>query len=98
MNMNISSGGHRYNFRFGSENSMVMIGYFRTSGSDDVSAKILGGRHSDRAEYDGFCYFYAIKTNTGDPKFRCACPHPDYSTAELALAIQEHGPVRVQMW
>lgn len=75
--------GTRYDFRHGSGTSMVMIGYFKTSGNDDVSAKILGGRHSDSAKYDGCCYIPAINTSSGGGKFRVECPHPDYGDVDL---------------
>ena len=46
-------GGARHNMN-AAGTSLVMVGYFRSSGgSDDVAMKLLGGAHTDSAPYDG---------------------------------------------
>lgn len=52
--------------------------YFSGGGSDDVSAKARGGRHSDSASCDGCCYIPACPDDGGSPRCRTECPHPDY--------------------
>jgi hypothetical protein len=83
-------GGARYNMN-AAGTSLVMVGYFRSSGgSDDVSMKILGGRHSDSVPYDGCIYDPAIAVNSGQPRLRAECPHPDY-TGNLDLDFEQRG-------
>jgi hypothetical protein len=83
-------GGARYNMN-AAGTSLVMVGYFRSSGgSDDVSMKILGGRHSDSIPYDGCIYDPAIAVDSGQPRLRAECPHPDY-TGNLDLDFEQQG-------
>jgi hypothetical protein len=78
--------------------SLVMVGYFTmTGGSDDVAGKVLGGRHTDSAKYDGCIYDPAIETNTGRPRLRCECPHPDYSN-NLNLDFSKQGISYIGKW
>jgi hypothetical protein len=83
-------GGARYNMN-AAGTSLVMIGYFTMSGGDDdVAAKLLGGRHTDSAPYDGCVYDPAIQTDNGQPRLRAECPHPDY-TGNLDLDFSKQG-------
>ncbi|MGH9987984.1 MAG: hypothetical protein ACRD8W_28935, partial [Nitrososphaeraceae archaeon] len=83
-------GGARYNMN-AAGTSLVMVGYFRSSGgSDDVAMKILGGAHTDSAPYDGCVYDPAIAVNSGQPRLRAECPHPDY-TGNLDLDFKQQG-------
>jgi len=83
-------GGARYNMN-AAGTSLVMVGYFRSSGgSDDVAMKLLGGRHTDSAPYDGCVYDPAIAVDSGQPRLRAECPHPDY-TGNLDLDFEQQG-------
>jgi hypothetical protein len=61
-----------------------------SGGDDDVAAKLLGGRHTDSAPYDGCVYDPAIQTDNGQPRLRAECPHPDY-TGNLDLDFSKQG-------
>lgn len=87
---NARDGGARYNGP-AAGTSFVMVGYFTgTSGSDDVSAKLLGGRHTDSAPYDGCCYDPSVSVDSGRVRMRCECPHPTYSR-NLDLDFTQQG-------
>jgi hypothetical protein len=89
-------GGARYNMP-AAGTSVVMVGYFTMNGgSDDVSAKLLGGEHSDD-EYRGTCYDLGIKTNTGKPRLRCECPHPEMSD-DLDGIVNQRGLDFMNKW
>ena len=63
-------GGARHNMN-AAGTSLVMVGYFRSSGgSDDVAMKLLGGAHTDSAPYDGCVYDPAIAVDSGQPRLR----------------------------
>jgi hypothetical protein len=83
-------GGARHNMN-AAGTSLVMVGYFRSSGgSDDVAMKLLGGAHTDSAPYDGCVYDPAIAVDSGQPRLRAECPHPDY-TDNLDLDFEQQG-------
>src|ERR671919_639441 len=87
---NERDGGARYNMN-AAGTSLVMVGYFTMSGGDDdVAAKLLGGRHTDSAPYEGCVYDPAIQTDNGQPRLRAECPHPDY-TGNLDLDLSKQG-------
>ena len=87
---NERDGGARYNMN-AAGTSLVMVGYFTMSGGDDdVAAKLLGGRHTDSAPYEGCVYDPAIQTDNGQPRLRAECPHPDY-TGNLDLDFSKQG-------
>ncbi len=63
-------------------------GYFQGGSSDDMSAKIRGGKHTDSAACDGCCYIPACPTGGGAPRYRTECPHDGGSTYADAQATQ----------
>lgn len=108
-------GGARFNMP-AKGLSVVLVGAFTMDkdGGDEVSAKLLGGTHTDSKKYDGCVYDLGIKQNGKSPRMRCECPHPKYSdslgsgkdgrsyvgqwTLTMATAIQETAGVRIQYY
>jgi hypothetical protein len=90
-------GGARYNGP-AAGTSVVMVGYFTMDGgSDDVSAKLLGGRHTSSNTMMGTCYDLGIETNTGRPRLRVECPHHDMSD-NLTGSVSEQGSDFMGKW
>jgi hypothetical protein len=93
-------GGARYNGP-AAGTSVVMVGYFTMNGgSDDVSAKLLGGRHTDDnppGNIAGTCYDLGIETDTGRPRLRIECPHADMSD-DLQGSVDEQGVDFMGKW
>lgn len=108
-------GGARFNIP-AAGTSLVMVGYFTASvdAGDEVSAKALGGRHSDSVPYDGCIYDLGIRIDGKKPRMRAECPHPHYTgtlstgtdgitfvgrwTGMMASFVQETAGVRIQYW
>jgi hypothetical protein len=62
-----------------------MVGYFIASKDcgDEVSAIVLGGRHTGKAgdpeSFMGCIYDLGVKVGGGKARMRCECPHPKYT-------------------
>jgi hypothetical protein len=77
-------GGARFNIPAAGVN-LVMVGYFKadSDGGDEVSGKVLGGRHTGSpGEPDanmGTIYDLGSPVGGGKPRMRAEGPHPDYT-------------------
>lgn len=74
-------GGARFNMKAAGL-QLVMVGYFTATkdGGDEVSAKVLGGRHTSSAKYQGCMYDLGAPVGGGTARMRCECPHPTYTS------------------